>query len=288
MSINKHEFEFCKIPGCSNQSHAFETNNWTRSKSYCSEHRINGVTLECVICKETKVFSIKAFKRTSDHYRCKKCVAIENIGIWNKSAEGKAQTSRLWHENTKKWRESEKVIEFARELGSNNMIKLHSDKDKHEAIMNTLSSPEVRTKATESFIKNSITKINNIYKNLDLPDLEIQGIEIESITHETFSKYKGISGVWSIWSGEICLDVAETTDLALKMSLFIRKYSAKKKRKYVLISEHENISFKIIKTGIDKTERELLEAQYAAKHQAIYWTPAPGQLSNIETNQVID
>lgn len=56
-------------------------------------------------------------------------------------------------------------------------------------------------------------------------------------------------------------------------------YNRKKKREQ---ANYPNLVFKIVKINIDtKEERERIEAAYAHKNKAIFWSSAPGQDINI-------
>lgn len=143
---------------------------------------------------------------------------------------------------------------------------------------------------------------------------KINGIELDGkdINLSDIDNYKGVSGVWAKFSsnGE-CLDISETNNIKEEILFSIRAIEEGKKnlnktdediyklynnrlylyRKYRDIAKY-NIVFKIVATDItSKTERMEIEAKYAHKNRAIFWSPAPDQheiINNIleEANNV--
>ncbi len=109
-----------------------------------------------------------------------------------------------------------------------------------------------------------------------------------------FSEYDGKQGVWAVYSGRKCLDVCETSNIGFEMRQWELMYYESKGRtdkeikrlnklfnynrskKRDIAKNHSTFSFRVISYQSDKTRREKIELQYAHKHKAKYWSPAPG------------
>lgn len=156
---------------------------------------------------------------------------------------------------------------------------------------------DVHEKTVESRRSNYIKHLDEIFKNAESVKLDFVS---KPINKQDIDKYFGIPGVWSkeLEDGTV-LDVSETKDIGKEMVFSIRAielgnrnanlsdkeidsiYGRKSGiyKKYKKISAHDNIIFKVIKSGVSsKTERLDIEIQYAYYNNAVFWNPSPGQM----------
>lgn len=121
------------------------------------------------------------------------------------------------------------------------------------------------------------------------------------ISLDNIDEYRGVPGVWSIWSGNQCLDVCKTSDIGNEMLVGIRAISKGREnqglsdseinekyrrrpgryRKYRDIASYGDIIFKLVFVDQSKKipESVLLhvELSYAHQNRAKYWSPEPKQ-----------
>ena len=137
------------------------------------------------------------------------------------------------------------------------------------------------------------------FYNVDIKDIAKSRFtdknEIVKINGD-FSKYYGVSGVWSVWAGRKCIDVCQTVNIGREMRNWMISYEEnrgktnkqldklnetynynRKKKRDMHDKYGRRIHFRVNAVNIgDKHRRERIESMYAHRYRAEFWNPAPG------------
>lgn len=214
---------------------------------------------------------------SEERLRISSITGSKNITRWNQSEEGRRfrnseRMREISRRNMTRWNKSEEGQEHIQR----NLKRIHEthlvEFNRSEAGRQHLQ--RVRQKRIQSVL----ARLNQAYRDGVIPPITFQEQTLDTIEYDSFSKHSGVEGVWAVWSGDTCLDVAQTIDIGKEMNLFLRKIRAGRIEKYARMAEFERIEFRLVTT--DRTKNlDIVEISYAMENGALYWNPSPVQLS---------
>lgn len=272
-----------RCPGCGRTlnsliSDCMKNIGETKCRS-CTNKEINKTYVKtCDECtkKDCKYYNRQKFNKYSKSRFCYTLYNLENPKLgWDK----------IWSDNHDT-RES-----LLKHLSSHNKTTKILCKDciKHDHCEFVNSNENYSSDAIHCYTE---TNFNNVYDKNILYDSYNSDEELKIgdkiVDYESLVK---VPGVWSTWSGNICIDVFQTKNIGQEIRVFKNRLRSKfelyndvtnmKWNKKYEVYRDKNIVLRLVKRDIEsRIEREYIEICYACQYKATSWNPAPGQIRN--------